>query len=89
MIGRRREGSAYPWSGAGANTGQVVSAYCHHHCGPSNSLLQKPDFLLVHTAHLWYTGMGAAPCSEKTQKVLKKTSKWRHLSSWDQDPRTF
>lgn len=55
----------------------------------SINLFQKPDFLLVHTAHLWYTGMGAAPCSEKTQKVLKKTSKWRHPSSWDQDPRTF
>lgn len=67
----------------------LLIATTSDHGRPSISLLQKPDFLLVHTVHLWYTGMGAAPCSEKTQKVLKKTSKWRHPSSWDQDPRTF
>lgn len=43
-------------------------------CGPSIKFLQQSDFPLVHTAHLWYTLMGAAPYSEKAQKVLGKTS---------------
>lgn len=50
----------------------LLIATTSDHCGLSINFLQKPNFLLVHTAHLWYTGMGAAPVQKRPRKSSER-----------------